>query len=161
MAAPPKALNNVHDKYPDNDKLKEAFIQAEGKSYPGYGDRHVVLWWTNSNDANDGSGVITQVIQLTGQAGNYNYYAPVVKQCPLTSIQQHLQISLGNFTREQRDKILDLAKSVQFYKKSTVNGCRVWTRDLLESMVNHGLTTKAKFESIDAEIPLVKRKEEA
>jgi hypothetical protein len=161
MAAPPRALNNVHDNYPDNDKIKEVFIQAENKNYPGYGDRHVVLWWCNSDDTDDSADLITQVIQLTGQAGNYSYYAPVVKLRSIGSTQRHLQISLGKFTRAQRDKILDLAKSVQFHKKSTVNGCRVWTRDLLGLMVNHGLIMKAKFEHIDAEVPLVKRKEEA
>ncbi|EKM77847.1 hypothetical protein AGABI1DRAFT_130120 [Agaricus bisporus var. burnettii JB137-S8] len=161
MAAPPKAMNNIHDKYPDNDKMKHVFIQADNKAYPGYGDRHVLLWWSNSNDEDNDSNFVTQVIQLTGQAGNYNYYAPVVKPRSPTSTARHLQIDLGNFTREERDKILDLAKRVQFNKKSTVNGCRVWTRDLLESMVNQGLITKAKFESIDAEIPLMKRKEEA
>jgi hypothetical protein len=57
--------------------------------------------------------------------------------------------SLGEFSRAQRDEILDLAGQVVFSKTSTTNGYRVWTRDLLEAMVQARLIPRAKFDEID------------
>ena len=61
--------------------------------------------------------------------------------------------SLGEFSRAQRDEILDLARQVVFLKMSTTNGCRVWTRDLLMAMVQANLISQATFDEIDAGVP--------
>ncbi|KAF5310211.1 hypothetical protein D9619_010471 [Psilocybe cf. subviscida] len=166
MALPPtKFMSSLHEKYSDDDTTKELFIQADGlRDYPGFGDRHVLIYWYNnaapSTPENNGQPAI-QITQLTGQAGNYAYYAPVVHSVPPAVMAQHLQIFLGTLTRAQRDEMLALADAVQFNRKSTVNGCRVWTRDLLWAMVGADLITQEKFDEVDKKIPLVMRVPEA
>ena len=89
-AAPPRFLGILYDAYSDNDIDKEVFLQAAGLSYS---DRHVLIWWSNACTPVP-TGHAAQAIQLTGQAGNYSYYAPVALS---TTVTQNLQISLGLF----------------------------------------------------------------
>jgi hypothetical protein len=159
MSTPSRFLKSVHVEYPDDNSTKEVYLQAEGLTYSGVGDRHVLLCWLNGV-TKDGSNV-TQIVQLTGQAGNYSYFAPVAKIRSAESSKRNLFISLGKYTRAQRDQVLELAKNVKFEKKSTTNGCRVWTRDLLEAMAVAGLISQAYFADIDTKIPLVRRQSEA
>jgi hypothetical protein len=111
------------------------------------GDRHVLLQW---NNATTEMGLVTQIVQLTGQSGNYSYYVPVAQLCSTQSMLNNQLFSLGEFSRAQRDEILDLARQVVYSKTSTTNGCRVWTRDLLVAMVQASLISQAKFDEIDA-----------
>ncbi|KAF8351820.1 hypothetical protein F5887DRAFT_932522 [Amanita rubescens] len=154
MALPPRFLNSVYDTYPDDDSVKEVSLYAHGLTYSGVGDRHVLLQW---NNATTEMGLVTQIIQLTGQSGNYSYYVPVANLCSAQSMLNNQPFSLGEFSRAQRDVILDLARQVTFSKTSTTNGCRVWTRDLLAAMVQAHLISQAKFNEIDIGVPLVKR----
>ncbi|KAF9479863.1 hypothetical protein BDN70DRAFT_661385 [Pholiota conissans] len=164
MTEPPRFLQSIYSKYPDDQSPKEVFIQAAGHSYSGVGDRHVVIWWKNGEVADDDgvSKTVTQVIQLTGQAGNYAFYHPVSLLCSRVTVDttENLQISMGTFTREQRDQMAAFAKDIVYDRKSVVNGCRVWTRDLFEAMVKAGLMSQDLFEKIDVAIPLVLRRPE-
>ncbi|KAF4614425.1 hypothetical protein D9613_003338 [Agrocybe pediades] len=151
---PNKFMLSEHESYPDDSSDKEVWIQAQGLSYKGYGDRHVLIYFCNSG----GEVPFWQIIQLSGQASNYAYYSPVVQKHSMESMKDvNMNISLGTMTRAQRDQMLALAEAIKFNPKSTVNGCRVWTRDLLSAMVAAGLITQEKFEEIDKAIPLVKR----
>jgi hypothetical protein len=154
MALPPRFLNSVYDTYPDDDSAKEVILHALGLTYSGVGDRHVLIQW---NNATTEVGLVTQMVQLTGQSGNYSYYVPVAKLRSAQTLLNNQLFSLGEFSRAQRDKILDLARQVVFSKTSTTNGCRVWTRDLLVAMVQAHLISQVKFNEIDAGVPLVKR----
>jgi hypothetical protein len=158
MALPPKFMNSVYATFPDDDSVKEVFLQAAGLTYSGLGDRHVLLQWVNSAETDTKA---TQMVQLTGQSGNYSYYAPVVKLRSEQSMVNNQHFSLGQLSRAQRDEILDLASQVVFQKTSTTNGCRVWTRDLLEAMVQADLISQATFDEIDAGVPLVERVDDA
>ncbi|THU96139.1 hypothetical protein K435DRAFT_755135 [Dendrothele bispora CBS 962.96] len=152
---PPRFLEDQYDAYPDNQELKTVYFQAEGLSYTG-GDRHVLLWWYN--DFQPGSAPVIQIVQLTGQGGNYQYYAPVANTRDLqTLMKRHLQVELGMYSRADRDKILTLADSVVFSKSSVTNGCRVWTRDLLSAMVSSGLLDLSIFRQIVEQVPLPER----
>ena len=71
MALPPRFLNSVYDVHPDDDSMKEVTLHAKGLTYSGMGDRHVLLQW---NNATTEIGPVMQIIQLTGQSGNYSYY---------------------------------------------------------------------------------------
>ncbi|KAL4242402.1 hypothetical protein ABKN59_012085 [Abortiporus biennis] len=150
---PPKAMGSIHDKYPDDSADKDFYLQANGFSYPGYGDRHVLLWWLNGNNT-DTSEPIIQIIQITGQAGNYHYYYPVVQQSSEASRLENEQFLLGTYTRSQRDRILELCEEIGFSKKSLVNGCRVWTRDLFVKMVEEGLLSIELYNEVDKNVPL-------
>jgi hypothetical protein len=168
MSAPPRFLNSVYDKFPDDDSTKKVHFQAAGlvtQTGIGIGDRHVLLWWLNfnnlmgSNPSSESSRVI-QIVQLTGQPGNYAYYSPVAQMCDDTHEDDNMQILLGEFTRAQRDRMLELAKEIRFERRSVVNSCRVWTRDLLEEMVGEGLISRETFEDVDGRTPLMCRWEE-
>lgn len=162
MTTPPRFLESVYNTYPDDQSTKEVFIQAANLSYSGAGDRHVLIWWSNGGDkTSDTPTPVRQVIQLTGQAGNYSYFYPVANSHPPALIQNNFQAFLGEFSRDQHDQIITLSKGIAFEKTSIVNGCRVWTRDLLNAMVNAGLLSQERFHEIDRTIPLVRRRAEA
>ena len=154
MALPPRFLNSVYNTYPDDETVKEVTLSAQGLTYSSIGDRHVLLQW---NNATTEMGPVMQIVQLTGQSGNYSYYVPVAQVFSEESMINNQLFSLGEFSRAQRDEILDLARQVVFSKTSTTNGCRVWTRDLLMAMIQAHLISQEKFNEIDDGVPLVKR----
>ncbi|KAF8189409.1 hypothetical protein BJ912DRAFT_966851 [Pholiota molesta] len=162
MTTPPRFLESVYDTYPDDQSTKEVFIQAANISYSGIiSDRHVLIWWSNGVDAaSDTPMPVRQVIQLTGQAGNYSYFYPVANSHLPDVINENFQASLGELTRVQRDQIVILSKAIVFEKKSTVNGCHAWTRDLLDAMVTAELLSQERFHEIVRTIPLVRRRAE-
>ncbi|THH32389.1 hypothetical protein EUX98_g1812 [Antrodiella citrinella] len=149
---PPRFTSDVYDSFPDDDKVKIVQLQAAGLSYSGVGDRHVVIQWYNATN-------VTQLIQLSGNPGNYAFYSPWGRSEPAFKLNDTFY-TLGEFTRAQRDIILVLADAVRFEKSSTVNSCRTWTRDLLEAMVQDGLLSQEIFDKIDQEVPLLKRRPE-
>lgn len=156
---PPRFSNDIYSDYPDDSSTKTVELQAAELSYPGYGDRHVLLQWSNGMHA-DGSDVV-QVIQLSGMAGNYAYYCPHANKVMAESRLKNAIFPLGTFTRTERDRILALADDISFKKTSTVNSCRTWTRDLLLSLVNENLLSMTTFNVIDKQVPLLKRQPEA
>ena len=146
------AINPYGDKYPDDNTTKEVVLQADGLVVVNPEDRHVLIHWTNGTDAEGRR--YTQIIHLTGGPGNYSFHTPQVK---MHSEEADTFYPLGRYTRAQRDQIIALAKAVNFDKKSYVNNCRAWMRDLLEAMVNTDLLSKAEFDRIDGSVPLIKR----
>ena len=157
MTPPPKYLRNEYDVFPDSQDDKEVALQAAGRTYLGDGDRHVTLLWTNGRDDNK-SETIVQLVQLTGGSGNYNFFSPVAESRKTHSIAGNNELfQLGTFSRAARDRIIELAESIKFSKNSNKNGCRVWTRDLLEMMVKEGMLSNDKFEEVDKGVPLVLR----
>jgi len=151
------AVNPFGDKYPDDDKTKDIVLQADGDmktSNPD--DRHVLLRWLNGQDKETGTRY-TQIIHLTGQAGNYQFYPEQVKMQSEESLKKNEFHKLGSYNRAQRDQIVALAKAVEFNPKSRVNNCQTWMRDLLLAMVNDKLLPSETFEEVDKEVPLKKR----
>jgi hypothetical protein len=158
MAPPSKYLQNFYNKYSDNNENKEVCLQAAGRTYLGTGDRHVTLLWENGH-SEDGANTIIQLIQLTGGSGNYNFYSPVAESRRNGSISGNNELfSLGIFSRPHRDRIIEIADGIHFAKKSNKNGCRVWTRDILQALVQEGLISQSKFEEVDKGVPLVVQK---
>lgn len=155
----PKFLGSVYPTVPDNDEPKEVYVEAVGLDKSLGTERHVTLSWTNS--APEASVLVTQVVHLTGNPGNYNFYHPVAKPRRLESVVNNKRYILGKMSRAQRDAIGEHAKAIPFSKKSIVNNCQVWMRKLLVGMLEDGLITKETFAEIDADVPLQKPKEEA
>ena len=94
MALPPCFLNSVYNMYPDNNSVKEVILHARGLTYSGMGDCHVLLQW---NNATTEMGLVTQIVQLTGQSGNYSYYVPVAKLRSAQTMLNNQLFSLGKF----------------------------------------------------------------
>jgi len=155
IAARRLAINPYGDRYPDDDSMKEVELQADGLVVLNPDDRHVLLHWTNGTDAE--GRVYTQIIQLSGGSGNYNFHTPQVKMDPEAFRGADTYYPLGQYTRAQRDQIVALAKAVKFDRRSRVNNCQVWMRDLLEAMVGADLLSKAEFDKVDVSVPLIKR----
>jgi len=102
MTAPPRFLGNVYDAHSDNDIDNEVFLQVAGLSYS---DRHVLIWRLNASTS-DSTSLAAQVIQLSGQAGNYSYYAPVVLSTAVTHT--HIEpTNLPGVVRSGRRRLSD------------------------------------------------------
>jgi hypothetical protein len=65
----------------NDDSMKEVILHAQDLTYSGVGDRHVLLQWIINAATETGVVTETQIVQLTGQSGNYSYYVPVAKFC--------------------------------------------------------------------------------
>ncbi|KAH9854127.1 hypothetical protein C2E23DRAFT_902485 [Lenzites betulinus] len=64
---------------------------------------------------------------------------------------------LEDFTRaRQRDRIVEIARGLDFNMKSRVNSCRTLTRLLFVAMIAEGLLTQETFDVIDKDVPLRK-----
>ncbi|THH07839.1 hypothetical protein EW146_g9187 [Bondarzewia mesenterica] len=150
---------NVLSAYPDNNDTKEVFLQASGKNYSGTGQRHVLLCWENLHDQRN---FVMQVIQLIGIPGAYQWENVAKFRNKRTFLSGNDVYPMGSFTRDQRDRIIELAGMVEFESTSTVNTCRVWMRDLLEAMMNDATVSlsQIKFNEIDKGVPLLKRQPE-
>jgi Family of unknown function (DUF6540) len=151
-----RALNPFGTKYPDDDKTKEIFLQADGMEIFDPDDRHVLLHWLNGNDDTAGTHYI-QIIHLTGGPGNYQFHREQVKAESQASLERNTSYNLGRYSRAQRDQIMALAKAVEFYPRSRVNNCQTWMRDLLRAMVGDNLLPSEKFDQVDKEVPLKRR----
>ena len=155
MAAPPRFLPNVYPTYPDDERVKTVSLRAAGASYSGIGDRHVLIQWSNSTS--DADPEPTQILQLSGGVGSYSFFHPYAEMHSSAVTESNTFYVLGDYTREQRDKIIALATAIKYDRRSRVNSCRTWTRDLLEAMVQEGMLTRQVFERIDEDVPLRRR----
>ena len=155
IAARRLAINPYGNKYPDDDSTKEVELQADGLVVLNPDDRHVPLCWKNGTDAE--GRIYAQIIHLSGGPGNYNFHTPQVRIHSEASREVNTCYPLGQYTREQRDQILALAKGVSFDRRSRINNCQAWMRDLLEAMVGVNLLSEAKFDKFDVSVPLIKR----
>ena len=145
---------NYYNAYPDNDEVKQLYVEAQGMTYAGAGERHVQICWSNGAFV---GGYALQTIELGGPPGGYHYVSPVVHLRRMESMGSNEQFSLGYFSRAQRNRILALAVSVHCDMQSVLNGPRVWVRDLLEAMVRAELLPMTTFAEISARVPLPRR----
>lgn len=151
-------MKDEYGEFPDNDLTKVVELMAAGHTHDGYSDRHVSIQWTNGDACGQ---AVTQIVQLTGQAGNYAYYAPFAERSLPALREKDTIFTLGQYTHAERDRILVLANTAAFEPKSVVNSCRTWTRDILNAIVAESLLSQEKFDEMDTGVPLLKRKPEA
>ena len=156
-SSPNRFLLDVYAQYPDSAATKQLVLNAKGYTHtPASGDRHVLIEWLNGTTP--AGEPVYQFIQLLGNPGNYAYYSPHAKVGSDLPRESNESFVLGDFTREERDTILKMAgEEVKFEKRSVVNSCRTWTRDLLVMMVERGLLSEEVFEEVDRKVPLKKR----
>ena len=150
-----RAINPFGDRYPDNNEPKDIFLQADGLETSDPDDRHVLLYWQNGNDETGTR--YTQVIHLTGGPGNYLFLSEQVKAQSRASLERNALYNFGSYSRAQRDRIVAIATAVGFNRKSRVNNCQTWMRDLLLEMVKVDLLPLEQFNDVDKEVPLKKR----
>ncbi|KAF7793932.1 hypothetical protein EIP86_005054 [Pleurotus ostreatoroseus] len=151
-------LNPLGGVYPDDATVKQVYLQADGKINATLSDRHVLLGWVNHIEQDETSGVmtVTQIVQLSGGPGNYAFHTPTVKQQSASFHERNTFYPLGNFTRAQRDRIIEIARGLNFNMKTRVNSCRTWTYMLCVAMIAEGLLSQETFDYIDKDVPLRK-----
>ncbi|KAF8156040.1 hypothetical protein B0H34DRAFT_518337 [Crassisporium funariophilum] len=148
---------NRYNYYPDNNQPKEIYLQAAGHEMVGNA-RHVLIAWSNGVDI---STPVRQIIQLGQDANGYHYDPhPVAELYTDAMARNNAVYTLGTLTRKQRDRVLELATGTRFAQRSRVNGCRVWTHDLLQEMVREGIISEETFAHIDRDVPLAKHQPE-
>ncbi|TFK99012.1 hypothetical protein BDV98DRAFT_606489 [Pterulicium gracile] len=150
---PPRFMPNLYTQHPNDNSDKSVQVQAfRTSAQEDFSNRHVLLQWTNarigSGPDDDDTCKVIQMIQPTGGVGQFGTQ---------DNDQATNSGTWGVFSRKQRDRILELAARVEFNKRSRVNSCRAWTRDLLVAMVEAGLVDPKVFEVVDGGVPLKKR----
>ncbi|THV06684.1 hypothetical protein K435DRAFT_743149 [Dendrothele bispora CBS 962.96] len=149
---------NYYTFIPDDQTEKDVYLQAHGTKFDGR-ERHVVIHWKNGTL---GDSPVTQLVQLSGIRGKYAYdsLTPMAKIRNSATMDSHTQYYLGSFSREERQILLQLAGNVEYESTSTINGCRVWMRDLLSAMVGRDLISEETFDDIAENVPLPERRDE-
>ena len=141
-------LEQLYQKYPDNLESKEVYVYIDSRSFGR--ERHVFIGWINHQDLGR---LIVQQLHLTGDPGNYAffpYYASILSNNSL-SFEQNL--SLGSFSRGQRDIMIDLSKSVSFDRKSIRENCQDWLKALLNLFHQNNLIESSIIEQINFRLP--------
>lgn len=157
MPKPTLVDMTAYNLYPDTNEDKEVFVQAAGHQTKAMEiPRHILLCWLNSSSPDEGEqdDGAYQIIQLEKPGGYYHYCYPVVEIRSAQVMAEHQTWSLGVFTRDQRELLLELAEDVEFKKGSLTEGCRVWTAKLLRDMRRNGLVSQDLVAKIRREVPL-------
>lgn len=138
--------------FPDNDDAKEVFVQASGFITKSMAEaRHIVIGWVNGQHEGQ---QVWEILQL-GKAGDTYYYQyPYLEQRARTNHKAWETWSLGGLSRDQREKIVELAEDIPYRKKSNNEGSRFWAARLLLEMMHEGLITHSLLARMQAEVPL-------
>lgn len=137
--------------YPDDESDKELFLQASATLANHL--RPVLIYWVNMVFS-DGEEV-WQVVRLDHRDNIYKYVYPdliVVDECER---QDNVTFSLGVFSRDQREALLECADDVEYDERPTEQGqCSRWMGQLLNLMRDGGLVERTVVDTIKATIPL-------
>ncbi|KAF9466701.1 hypothetical protein BDZ94DRAFT_1305937 [Collybia nuda] len=154
MPKPTLVDMTAYNRYPDTDMDKEVFVQAAGYGEKAAGiPQRILICWLNPTPTKQGDGAY-QIIELEMQGNYYHYCYPVVEQRSAQVMADHQIWSLGVFTRDQRELLLELAEDVEFKERSLTEGSRVWTAKLLREMRQSGLLSQELVTKIHREVPL-------
>lgn len=137
--------------YPDDESDKELFLQASGTIASRL--RAVLVYWVNVVFS-DGEEV-WQVVRLDQRDSVHKYVYPdliVVDGCE----REHNEtFSLGVFSRDQREAVLECADDVEYDERSGDEGqCLGWMGQLLERMIEEELVGRGVVDAIRDAVPL-------
>lgn len=137
--------------YPDDESDKELFLQASGTIASHL--RAVLLYWVNMVFS-DGEQV-WQVVHLDQRDSIHKYIYPDLIVVD-GNVREHNQtFSLGVFSRDQREAVLECADYVEYNERSGEDGqCLRWMGRLLERMTGEGLVERGVANAIRAAVPL-------
>ncbi|KAG2347289.1 hypothetical protein BDR05DRAFT_725047 [Suillus weaverae] len=150
---PTRGSGDLSQVYADDRSDKEVFLQATGlhkdsdRSNPG---RHTLIYWVNA--ALSGGIEVWDITQLEMHGHWYQYHYPNALKVNTKERSRNQTISLGIFTSEQREQLLELAADVEYDQVTTES--RVWMRDLLAKMVQEKLISHRLFNTIREDVPL-------
>lgn len=137
--------------YPDDESNKELFLQASGTIADHL--RAVLLYWVNMVFS-DGEEV-WQVVRLDQRDNVHKYVYPDLIVVDEYEREHNQTFSLGTFSRDQREAVLECADDVEYDERSDEEGqCLRWMGELLERMIGEELVGRGVVDAIRAAIPL-------
>lgn len=147
--------NPLSYEYPDDESDKELSLQVCGtRANHHHLDRAVLLYWVNMVFS-DGEEV-WQVVRLDQRDNIHKYVYPdmiVVDECER---EHNDTFSLGVFSRDQREALLECAEEVEYVERSGDEGqCLRWMSRLLTQMTEEGLVEEGVVDAIRRAVPLL------
>ncbi|KAH0831281.1 hypothetical protein J3R83DRAFT_13916 [Lanmaoa asiatica] len=137
--------------YPDDESDKELFLQASGMIANHL--RAVLLYWVNMVFS-DGEEV-WQVVRLDKRDNVHKYVYPDMIVVDENEREDNETISLGVFSRDQREAVLECADDVEYDERSDDEGqCLRWMDQLLEQMIGEELVERKVVDVIRNAVPL-------
>ncbi|KAG9308286.1 hypothetical protein JVU11DRAFT_12049 [Chiua virens] len=151
--------------YPDDETDKELFLQAS-RTHPHHPHAHhsqqqhlshlraaaVLLYWVNMV-FNDGEEV-WQVVRLDEQDNVHRYVYPDLIVVDGSVWEYNDMFSLGVFTRDQREAVLECADEIEYEVRCAEGGQGVrWMGRLLEQMVEEALVGEGVVNAIRDSVP--------
>ncbi|KAG2121261.1 hypothetical protein DEU56DRAFT_98733 [Suillus clintonianus] len=149
---PTRGPGDVSQVYGDDWSDKEVFLQATGlhKDSDRCHPRHVLIYWVNA--ALTGGFEVWDITQLEMHGRWHQYHYPNALKINSKERTRNQTISLGIFTSEQREQLLELAADVEYDQVTTES--RVWMRHLLAKMVEENLISHRLFNTVREDVPL-------
>ncbi|OAX35037.1 hypothetical protein K503DRAFT_399833 [Rhizopogon vinicolor AM-OR11-026] len=149
---PTRGPGDVSVEYGDDRSDKEVFLQATGlqKDPDPNKPRHVLIYWVNATLS--GGIEIWDITQLEPYGHWHQYHYPNTLKVDSIERTRNQTISLGVFTSEQREQLLEFAADVEYNELSTES--RVWMHKLLAKMVEEKLISLCLFKIIREMVPL-------
>lgn len=149
---PTRGSGDLSQVYNDDWSDKEVFLQATGlhRNSDRSNPRHVLIYWVNA--ALSGGIEVWDITQLEMHEHWHQYHYPNALKVDTKERSRNQTISLGIFTPEQREQLLELAADVEYDRVTTES--HVWMRNLLAKMVQEKLITYRLFNTIREDVPL-------
>ncbi|KAJ8585622.1 hypothetical protein M405DRAFT_824646 [Rhizopogon salebrosus TDB-379] len=148
---PTRGTGDVSLEYGDDRSDKEVFLQAAGlqKDPDPNKPRHVFIYWVNATLT--GGTEVWDTTQLEPHGHWHQYHYPNALKVNSAERRRNQTISLGTFTSEQREQLLELAADVEYDELATES--RVWMHNLLAKMVEEKLISLRLLSTIREEVP--------
>ena len=140
--------------YPDDESDKELFFQTSNSSSSHL--RAAFIYWVNI--VFDDGEEVWQVVRLDEHNGRLKYVYPdliVVDGCEQR--EHSPTYSLGVFTRDQREAVLEYADEVEYGDNAQAGGekqCQEWMGRLLQHMITGDLLECGVVDRIRNAVPL-------
>lgn len=149
---PTRGPDDVSLEYGDDRSDKEVFLQASGlqKNPDPSKPRHLLLYWVNATLSGGIEVWDTTQLEPHGYQG-HQYHYPNALKVDAMERSRNQTISLGIFTSEQREQLLELAADVEYDQFATES--HVWMHKLLAKMVEENLISLLLFNTIRREVP--------
>lgn len=149
---PTRGSGDLSQVYGDDWSDKEVFLQATGlhKDSNPSNPRHVLVYWVNA--ALSGGFEVWDITQLEMHGHWHQYHYPNALKVNTKERSRNQTMSLGIFTSEQREQLLELAADVEYDQVTTES--RTWMRNLLAKMAEEKLISHHLFNTIREDVPL-------
>lgn len=140
-------FTRLYNSYPDNNDIKEVSFYIDTK---GVGrSRHCYIGW--SNGVSRQGKQIHQQIHLLGCPGRYMFYPRMAGELSIASVTYKRKYVIDMFTRETRDRIIDMAITIKYDPRSRTMNCQDWICSLLVNLLQTGIIRESTYTDVSSE----------